>query len=88
MAVRRIRRGRHALPRKVVFDGHRGRKSPRYDWRRFPRPNPESQAIYLLKACLWCFTGDMGWAPDYNAYRCIQCGWVEWDKPRRREQQC
>ncbi len=84
MAVRR--RHRNALPRKVVFDPHRGRKVPRYNWRRWARPAVDSQAIYILKACLWCFTGDMGWAPAFDAYRCIQCGWTEWSRPRQLKQ--
>ncbi len=88
MASSRPRGGRHSLPRRVVWNPHSGRRTPRYDWRRFPPPVPGSQAIYILKGCLWCRTGDLGWDVSYAAYHCIACGWIEWERPRQKEEVC
>ncbi len=76
-------RGR-PLPRRVVWNPHAGRKLPQYDWRRFPRPVGE--AVYLLKRCLWCDMGDLGWDNTVGEYRCIQCGWREFESIQRKEE--
>lgn len=80
------------LPRKRVFDPHEGYARPRYNWRRFPVPR-NNDDIYILKGCLRCDGGDLGWETkgagprlSDGCYVCIQCGWREYERPRRKRE--